>query len=46
MNTIEDTKAPWRCVFCWKEPYEEYLGPLFGPFQLNEQCRAYLSHSS
>ncbi|CAF3540727.1 unnamed protein product [Rotaria socialis] len=45
MNTIADTKAPWRCVFCWKEPYEEYLGPLFGPFQLNEQCRSYLNHN-
>ena len=46
MLTVEDTKAPWRCILCWKEPYEEYLGPLFGPFQLNEQCRGYLSHSS
>jgi hypothetical protein len=45
MNTVEDAKAAWRCIFCWKEPYEDYLGPLFGPFQLNEQCRLYLSNS-
>jgi hypothetical protein len=45
MNIVEDTKAQWRCILCWKEPYEEYLGPLFGPFQLNEQCRGYLNHS-
>lgn len=45
LNTVEDTKAPWRCIFCWKEPYEQYLGPLFGPFQLNEQCRSYLTTS-
>lgn len=43
---VEDPKAPWRCIFCWKEPYEEYLGPLFGPFQLNDQCRGYLNQSS
>jgi hypothetical protein len=46
MHTVEDIKAPWRCILCWKEPYEEYLGPLFGPLQLNEQCRTYLNHSS
>lgn len=45
LQTVEDTKAPWRCLFCWKEPYEEYLGPLFGPFPLNEQCRGYLNQS-
>ncbi len=45
MNTVEDIKAQWRCILCWKEPYEEYLGPLFGPFQLNEQCRLYLNNS-
>jgi hypothetical protein len=45
MNTVEDTKAQWRCILCWKEPYEEYLGPLFGPFQLNEQCRLYFNTS-
>ncbi|CAF0904996.1 unnamed protein product [Rotaria sordida] len=45
MNTVEDTKAQWRCILCWKEPYEEYLGPLFGPFQLNEQCRLYLNNN-
>ncbi|CAF3341339.1 unnamed protein product [Rotaria sp. Silwood1] len=45
MNTVEDTKAQWRCLLCWKEPYEEYLGPLYGPFQLNEQCRTYLNNN-
>lgn len=46
IHTVEDIKAPWRCIFCWKEPYEEFLGPLFGPFQMNEQCRAYFKNSS
>lgn len=45
MTNVEDTKAQWRCILCWKEPYEEYLGPLFGPFPLNEQCRLYLNNS-
>ncbi|CAF2329046.1 unnamed protein product [Rotaria sp. Silwood2] len=45
MKTVEDTKAQWRCILCWKEPYEEYLGPLYGPFQLNEQCRLYLNNN-
>ncbi len=45
MNTVQDIKAQWRCILCWKEPYEEYLGPLFGPFQLNEQCRLYFNNS-
>ena len=46
MNNVEDPKAPYRCVLCWKEPYEDYLGPLFGAYQLNEQCQTYLSQSS
>ena len=45
LNTVEDNKAPWRCILCWKEPYEAYLGPLFGSYPLNEQCQTYLSTS-
>jgi hypothetical protein len=45
MNAVEDLKAQWRCILCWKEPYEQYLGPLYGPFQLNEQCRLYFNNS-
>ncbi|CAF0792185.1 unnamed protein product [Adineta steineri] len=45
MNTVEDTKAQWRCIICWKEPYEEFLGPLFGPYQLNEQCQLHLNNN-
>ena len=45
INQVEDIKAPWRCILCWREPYEEYLGPLFGPFQLNEHCQSYLNNS-
>lgn len=45
INSVEDTKAPWRCIFCWKLPYENYLGPLFGPFSLNDQCQTYLKTS-
>lgn len=44
-NTVEDLKAPWRCILCWKEPYENYLGPLFGAYPLNEQCQSYLTTS-
>ena len=46
MQPVEDAKAQWRCILCWKEPYEEYLGPLFGPFPLNEQCRGYFNNSA
>ena len=45
VNAPEDTKAPWRCILCWKEPYEEYLGPLFGTFPLDEACRLHLNKS-
>jgi hypothetical protein len=46
LNTVEDLKAPWRCILCWKEPYEDYLGPLFGAHPLNEQCQMQLNNSS
>ena len=46
MNSVEDTKAPWRCILCWKVPYENYLGPLFGPYSLNEHCQTYLKNSN
>ncbi|CAF0726121.1 unnamed protein product [Adineta ricciae] len=45
MNPVEDFKAPWHCILCWKEPYENYLGPLFGPFPLNEQYQGYVQNN-
>jgi len=45
MTNVEDLKAPYRCVLCWKEPYEDFLGPLFGAYPLNEQCQTYLSQN-
>ncbi|CAF1232423.1 unnamed protein product, partial [Didymodactylos carnosus] len=45
LNPVEDTKSQWKCILCWKNSFEDYLGPLYGPYKLDDQCKAFLSDS-